>query len=136
MKPPLDFQKFFIKNIQKTQKRATPLISLFHRQLPPKGEAFTKAIFQTKKKSELFFIRQSCALPPFPKGKALSRKDFPFLPKKFCLLNFPQARGILCKAEGDFHHSDHQREEGEKIQRHHPKSYGSAENAVQRRHER
>ena len=130
MKPLLDFQKFFIKNIQKTQKRATPRISLFHRQLPPKGEAFTKAIFQTKKKSELFFIRQSCALPPFPKGK------LKMLPKKFCLLNFPQARGRLGKAEGKFHHYDHQREEAEKIQRHHPKSYGSAENAVQRRHER
>ena len=59
----------------------------------PQGEAFTKAIFQTKKKSELFFIRQNYALPPSPKGKALSRKDFPFLPKKILLAKFSAGKG-------------------------------------------
>ena len=130
MKPPLDFQKFFIKNIQKTKNGLHPSSVCFTDSFPPGGSLY-KAIFQTKKKSELFFIRQSCALPPSPKGKALK-----CCRKKFCLLNFPPARGRLCKTEGKFHHYDHQREEGEKIQRHHPKSYGSAENAVQRRHER
>ena len=54
----------------------------------PQGEAFTKAIFQTKKKSELFFIRQSYALPHFPKGKALK-----CCRKKILLVKFSAGKG-------------------------------------------
>ena len=43
MQLPLDFQKFFVKNIQKIKNGLRPSSPCFARSFPPQGEALTKA---------------------------------------------------------------------------------------------
>ena len=82
MKLPLDFQKFFVKNIQKIKNGLRPSPPCFARSLPPRGsrEAADNFCLIVRKHDEA-------------RGSLDEGKDYPFCLHKILLAKFYAGKG-------------------------------------------
>ena len=97
---PLDFQKFFVKNIQKIKNVLRPSSPPLRGRASPQGEALTKA---NSKRNVLRFVyvtapHSSAVADTFPPRGSRKAAEH-FCRKKWSLLNFFQARGRLWKRQ-------------------------------------